>query len=72
MLFILAAEATIVWSMGGWAQTNQLETTHESGLDLWFADFRTAEWVANSTIVFTFLWKGEHRWEGQNWQVNVL
>ena len=38
---ILAAEATIVWSMDGWAHTNKSEPTHESGLDLWFADFPT-------------------------------
>jgi glucoamylase len=36
---ILAAEATVVWSTDGWIHTNQLDTTVESELNLWFADF---------------------------------
>ena len=68
---ILAAEATIVWSTDAWARTNQLDTTHESELNLWFADFLTADWPGDSVITFTCFWKREQRWEGQNWQVSV-
>ncbi|HKX61164.1 MAG TPA: glycoside hydrolase family 15 protein, partial [Verrucomicrobiae bacterium] len=69
---ILAAEATIVWSTDDRAHTNQLDTTQESGLNLWFADFSTAEWPAGSVFQFTCFWKREQRWHDQNWQVSVL
>jgi hypothetical protein len=68
---ILAAEATIVWSTDDWARTNRSNTTHESGLNLWFADFPTAEWPAGSVFTFTSFWKRDQRWEGRNWQVSV-
>jgi glucoamylase len=68
---ILAAEATIVWSKDDWAHTNSSDTTRERGLDLWFADFSTAEWLAGSIFTFTCFWKRDQRWEGQNWQVSV-
>jgi glucoamylase len=68
---ILAAEATIVWSTDDWARTNRSDTTHESGLNLWFADFPTAEWPAGSVFTFTTFWKRDQRWEGRNWQVSV-
>jgi len=69
---ILAAEATIVWSTDGWVRTNKSETTHESGLDLWFADLPTTEWPVGSVLSFTCFWKSDHRWQGHNWQVGVL
>ena len=47
-------------------------TTHESGLNLWFADFPTAEWPEGSVLTFTCFWKNEQRWQGQNWQVSVF
>ncbi len=50
----------------------QSDTSHEGVLNLWFADFPTAHWPANSVIEFTFFWKREQRWEGRNWQVKVL
>jgi glucoamylase len=69
---ILSAEATIVWSADGWARTNTVDTTQESGLNLWFADFPTADWTPGSTLEFTFYWKHEQRWQGQNRRVNIL
>jgi glucoamylase len=68
---ILAAEASIVWSTDDWARTNRSDTIHESGLNLWFADFPTAEWPAGSVFMFTSFWKRDQRWEGRNWQVSV-
>jgi len=68
---ILAAEATVVWSKDGWAHTNRSDSTRQSGLDLWFADFPTAEWPADSMFTFTYFWKRDQQWEGQNWQVSV-
>jgi glucoamylase len=69
---ILAAQATVVWSSDGGASSNLLDTVHESRLDLWFADFPTADWPVGSTLTFTFFWKHDQRWEGRDWQVNVL
>jgi glucoamylase len=69
---ILAAEATIVWSTDNWARTSKSETIYKDGLDLWFADFPTAEWPQRSELVFTFFWKGDQRWEDRNWQVKIL
>ena len=69
---ILATEATVVWSKDGWEHTNRTETSHEDMLNLWFADFPTADSAANSVIEFTFFWKPDQRWEGKNWHVNVL
>ena len=69
---ILPAEATIVWSTDNWTRTNQSDTTHESGLNLWFADFPTAEWPGDCVMTFTCFWKRDQRWQGRNWQVSVL
>jgi hypothetical protein len=69
---ILAAQATVVWSADGGARTNLLDTIHESSLNLWFADFPTADWPGDLMLTFTFFWKRDQRWEGRDWQVNVL
>jgi glucoamylase len=69
---ILAAAATIVWSTNDWARTEHLDATHENELNLWYADFATAEWPQGSVLAFTFLWERNQRWEDRNWQVNIL
>jgi len=69
---IIAAQATVVWSTDGGTRTNLSDTIHESRLDLWFADFRTADWPGGSILTFTFFWKGDKRWEGRDWQVKIL
>jgi len=69
---ILAAEATIVWSRDDWVQSNRTDTLRENGLDLWFADFPTAEWPIGSAMTFTCYWKRDQRWEGRNWRVSVF
>jgi glucoamylase len=69
---ILAEEAKIIWSTDNWASAEQLDTTHEDELNLWFADFPTTEWAHGSVFAFTLLWKRDQHWEDRNWQVNVL
>jgi len=69
---ILAAEADLVWTIDQWAHTYHLRTRHESGLRLWFADLPTADWPAGSQMIFTCFWENDRRWEGRNWEVNVL
>ncbi|HEX3229859.1 MAG TPA: glycoside hydrolase family 15 protein, partial [Pyrinomonadaceae bacterium] len=69
---ILAREAIIVWSTDAWARTNESYTSHESSLNLWFADLPTLEWPNGSVLTFTCFWQRDRRWEGRNWQVSVL
>jgi len=69
---ILAAEATVAWSTDNWAGTNQSQTFHQSELDLWFADFPTADLPDGFVFAFTFFWKRDQRWEDRMWQVDVL
>ena len=45
---------------------------HQENLDLWFADFPTAEWPAGSVFAFTIFWKRDQRWENRNWQISVV
>jgi glucoamylase len=68
---VLAEEASITWSMDDWQRTNESQTTHQYELDLWFADFPTSEWPAESTLAFTFFWKRDQHWENRNWQVRL-
>ena len=68
---ILAGEAAIMWSTDGWAHKSTQTTTHESELNLWFADFPTADWPAGSVLTFTLFWKSDQRWQGHDWQVSV-
>jgi len=69
---VLDAEATVVWSIDEWARHNESETKQQKELNLWFADFPTAEWPVSSTLAFTFFWKGDQRWEGRNWQTTIF
>ncbi|PYI63910.1 MAG: glucoamylase [Verrucomicrobia bacterium] len=69
---IVAAEATIVWSTDNWIRRDESQTSYQPELNLWFADFPTAEWPQGSAFAFTFFWKRDQRREGRNWQVNIL
>src|SRR6266516_4266018 len=69
---ILAAAATIVWSTNDWARTERLDATHESELNLWYADFATAEWPQGSALAFTVFWQRDQRWEDRNCQLSLL
>ncbi len=53
-------------------QTERPDATHESGLDLWFADFPTAEWPDGAVFEFTCFGEAEQRWQGHNWQVRAV
>jgi glucoamylase len=68
---VVAAEATIVWSADGWANTQTLEATNNRPLALWFADLPTEKLLHGSNIEFTFFWKAAQRWERRNFSVAV-
>ena len=69
---IVPAEATVVWTIDGWKQTNQSEANYVNGLNLWFVDLPTAELAGKSQVEFTFSWKHDQRWEGRNFRVQVI
>jgi len=69
---ILPAEATIVWSTNDWASKDTSKTANERLLNLWFVDFPTEHWEAGTTFTFTCFWERDQRWQGQNWQMEVL
>ena len=69
---IVAAEATIVWSTDNWIRRDESQTSYQPELNLWFADFPTAEWPQGSAFAFRYFRKRDQRREGRNWQVNIL
>jgi glucoamylase len=68
---IVAADATVAWSADNWASTNKVDTTHNSALNVWFADLPTEGCPDGAVIEFTFLWKEAKRPEGRNYSVRV-
>jgi glucoamylase len=68
---IVAADATVAWSADNWASTNRVDTTHNSALNVWFADLPTEGCLDGAVIEFTFLWKEAKRPEGRNYSVKV-
>jgi glucoamylase len=68
---IIRAEATIAWSVNGWADTSTTDVAKNSTLNLWFADLTTENLPRNCVVEFTFFWKDGQRWEGRNYSVDV-
>jgi glucoamylase len=68
---IVAADATVAWSADNWASTNRMDTTHNSALNVWFADLPTEGCLDGAVIEFTFLWKEAKRSEGRSYSVRV-
>jgi glucoamylase len=69
---ILASEASVIWSSDNWTQVNTSETTHESSLNVWHADFPTSKLPAGSRFAFTLFWKNDQRWQGHNWDISII
>jgi len=69
---ILAAEASVVWSIDGWAKVNTMDAVHEGVLNLWFLDFPTENWPSGTVFSVTLFWKRDQRWQGRNWDVSIL
>jgi glucoamylase len=68
---IVAADATVAWSADNWASTNRVDTTHNSALNVWFADLFTEGCPDGAVVEFTFFWKEAQRSEGRNFSVKV-
>lgn len=69
---ILPAEVVVIWSADDWANAGGIDASREENLNLWFADLPTRELPASAAIGFTFFWKQEQRWQGENWRVSIL
>jgi len=67
----LPAPALIHWSFDRW-QTSQDSETVDTGLGLHVADLPSRNLPTGANISFTFYWKDEARWEGVDFNVNVV
>jgi glucoamylase len=68
---VVAAKATVVWSIDGWTSSTRSATDKVNDLNLWFTDLPTEGLPSESVVEFTFYWETAEHWEGQNWQVRV-
>ncbi len=58
------------WSTDGW-RTAQDSTARDTGIGIYVVDLPTAKLLSGSSVVFTFYWTEEKRWEGTNFEVKV-
>jgi len=69
---VTAAAAQIRWSADLWQTEHDLET-RPSGLPrMDFVDLPIAGAATGTTVEWTFLWLESQRWEGRNFQVEIL
>lgn len=62
--------AVVRWSSDGW-QTTAEQPTHDTGLDVHIADLPTASLPTTTSLVFTFYWLPDQRWEQHDYTVQV-
>ena len=67
---LTATPAVVRWSSDGWTSF-QDTPTHDSGIQLHFADLGTTDLTAGTHVSFTFRWLAGDRWEGENFDVLV-
>ncbi len=67
----VTAPATIHWSSDGWRTTFDLPA-QPSGLGTFVADLPTAALAPGAVIVLTLFWHDEQRWEGRDYEVQVV
>ncbi len=58
------------WSFDGW-QTKKDSETQDTGLGMHIVDLPTDDVKAGTTVVFTFYWPEDDRWEGVDFQVKI-
>jgi len=67
---VLLTPALVHWSIDGW-KSSQDTNTRDTGLGTYILDLPTASLPAGSSVVFTFYWPKENRWEGTDYSVVV-
>ncbi len=65
------APAKVHWSSDGWNQVHDADT-QDTGLGVYVADLPTTELPAGTKLCFTFFWKGTDRWEGTDFEVEIV
>jgi glucoamylase len=68
---ITAGEATIKWTNDKWTTTEHCQASRHEALNLYYADFPTANLREGTMLEFTFFWKTSQTWEGKNFAVTV-
>ncbi|MDE3208348.1 MAG: glucan 1,4-alpha-glucosidase, partial [Pseudomonadota bacterium] len=64
-------EAMVHWSANNWTTSEDIDSKN-TGLGLHIIDLPTQELEAGSRILFTFYWVDTLRWEGINYEVEVV
>jgi glucoamylase len=67
---MLPKSASVHWSIDGW-KSSQDTKTRDTGLGIHRLDLPTASLPPGGTVVFTFYWPEEDRWEGTDYNVQV-
>jgi glucoamylase len=67
----LSAPARIRWSTDDW-ETEKDHKTHDSTLDVHVADLPTRRLKTGTTFRFTIYWLDEDRWDGTNYNVEIV
>jgi glucoamylase len=62
--------ALVHWSSDHWASIHDNQT-EDSGIGMHFVDLPVAKLPPGATVVFTFFWPRQQRWEGTDFEVKV-
>jgi glucoamylase len=66
----LRARALVHWSINGWKDVRDQETT-DTELGLWVTELPVTGLASGEKIQFTFYWHDSAAWEGHNYEVTV-
>ena len=67
----LLAPAVVHWSVDNWKTAADVKTA-DSGLGLEYADLPTNKLPIGGKVTFTFFWPDAGKWEGTNWEADVV
>ncbi len=67
----LLAPACVRWSADGWESVHEADSW-DTGLGVHVVDLPTSALPAGATVRFTFYWREERRWEGRDFEVQVV
>lgn len=65
------APATVHWSSDGWGTVHD-DLTRSSGLGVHFFDLPSASLPGATRLTFTFYWPDAARWEGTDFEVDIV
>ncbi len=65
------APAKIHWSADNWATRSDMDTK-DTGLGIYYADLPTQKIPEGGSVIFTFYWPQDQRWEGTDFSMRVV